>query len=128
VTVSGNPMVLRWWAAAYSNPTPAEKALEPEVAKLGVPYRIQHPIWALSYRLDFALPTLGIAIEVDDPSHTAKRKRAADTKRTARLKKAGWRVLRTTNAAVLADPAKALRDLLKAAGLDLPKPHPSQET
>lgn len=112
-----NPMVLRWWAAAYSNPTPAEKALEPEVAKLGVPYRIQHPIWALSYRLDFALPTLGVAIEVDDPSHTAKKKRAADKKRSARLEKAGWRVLRTTNAAVLANPAKALRDCLEAAGL-----------
>src|SRR5690606_34788837 len=103
---------------AYSNLTPAEKALEPEVAKLGVPYRVQHPIWALRYRLDFALPTLGIAIEVDDPSHTAKKKRAADKKRTDRLKKAGWKVLRTTNAEVLADPEGALHSMLTAAGYD----------
>lgn len=112
--------VLKWWAAAYSNPTPAEKALEPYVAQLGVPYRFQHPIWSLSYRLDYALPTLGIAIEVDDPSHTAKRKRAADKNRTSRLAKAGWRVLRTTNEAVLADPAAALKKLLADAGVNLP--------
>lgn len=126
--MSGNPMVLRWWAAAYSNPTEAEAKLEPEVAKLGVPYRIQHPIWALSYRLDFALPTLGLAIEVDDPSHTAKKKRAADKRRSERLKKAGWTVLRTTNAEVLKDPAAALHRMLKAAGITLPKPQPPQET
>lgn len=124
-------MFLRWWAAATSNPTPAEKALEPEVAKLGLPYRFQHPIWALRYRLDFAIPSLRLAIEVDDPSHTAKKKRAADKQRTAKLEKAGWRVVRTTNAEVLADPARALKKMLDSAGIILPKPSSSptpQET
>jgi very-short-patch-repair endonuclease len=109
---------LKWWAGAYSNPTPAEAALEPAVAALGLPYRFQHPIWGLRYRLDFALPTLKLALEVDDPSHTGKAKRAKDKARTAKLEKVGWTVARTTNAAVLADPVAALDAMLRAAGID----------
>ena len=111
-------MFLRWWASSVANPTPAEAALEPAVAALGVPYRFQHPIWALRYRLDFAFPTLKLAIEVDDSSHTRKAKRDKDKERTAKLTKVGWKVLRTTNEEVLADPAAALDRMLKSAGLD----------
>lgn len=111
--------LLKYWAAALSNPTDGEAALEPHIAALGVRYRCQHPLWGVkAYRLDFALLDEKIAIEVDDPSHTQKRKRAADKMRTARLNKAGWKVLRTTNEAVLADPAKALADCFKSAGIN----------
>lgn len=107
---------LKWWAGAYSNPTPAEAALEPAVAALGIPYRFQHPIWALRFRLDFAFPTLKLAIEVDDPSHTAKAKRAKDKVRTAKLAKAGWKIVRCTNDEALTDPVGTLYKMLKAAG------------
>lgn len=113
-------MFLRWWAAAVTNMTEAEKAMEPEVASLGLPYRVQHPIWALRYRLDFAFPTMKVALEIDDPSHTAKAKRAKDKVRTAKLKKAGWTVIRTTNEAVLKDPRKALEQAFRSANLDFP--------
>jgi very-short-patch-repair endonuclease len=114
---------LKWWAGAYSNPTDAERSLEPAVAALGLPYRFQHPIWALRYRLDFAIPSLKLAIEVDDPSHTGKKKRAADKMRTARLKKAGWTVVRCTNAEALEDPHGAMTRMLKDAGV----PHPNKD-
>lgn len=111
-------LFLKWWAGAYSNPTDGEAALEPAVAALGVPYRFQHPIWGLRYRLDFALTKHKIAIEVDDPSHTTKVKRIKDKARTARLEKAGWRVVRCTNAEALADPAGAVNRMLRDAGID----------
>lgn len=109
---------LKWWAGAYSNPTEAEAALEPAVAALGLPYRFQHPIWALRYRLDFALPTLKLAIEVDDPSHTAKAKRAKDKERTKRLLAKGWRVVRCTNKEALTDPRGAVERMLRSANID----------
>lgn len=120
-----NPMVLRWWAAAVANPTPAEASMEPAVASLGIPYRFQHPIWALSYRLDFALPTLKLAIEVDDPSHTAKAKRAKDKVRTKKLAAVGWKILRCTNDEALKDPVGTLHKLLRSAGHDPQKLNPS---
>ena len=48
-----------------------QPALEDAVAALGVPYRTQFPcfLYGLRYFLDFYLPTLGVVIEVDDPSH-----------------------------------------------------------
>lgn len=113
-----NPAFLRWWAAAYSNPTEAEKAIEPAVAALGVPYRVQHPIWALSYRLDFAIPSLKLAIEVDDPSHTGKAKKLKDKQRTAKLEAKGWKVVRCTNAEALSDPQAAVERMLRDGGFD----------
>lgn len=100
-----NPVLANWdWL--YSHPTKAELALEPEVAKLGIPYRFQHRVW--NFVVDFALPTLMVAIEVDDPSHNRADKRRKDAERTEWLVGRGWRVVRTTNAEAIADPAAAL--------------------
>jgi very-short-patch-repair endonuclease len=108
---------LKFWAAAYSNPTPAEAAIEPAVAALGVPYRVQHPIWALRYRVDYAFPRHKVIFEVDDPSHTQKAKRAKDKQRTARLAKAGWRVFRCTNDEAISDPVATVKRLALESGL-----------
>jgi very-short-patch-repair endonuclease len=112
-------LFLMRWAKLYSQPTPAERALEPAIAKLGLPYRFQHPIWALRVFPDFVILPLKLVIEVDDPSHSTKRKREADADRTKRLQRAGWRVVRCTNAEALADPTATVSRLLSAAGVTL---------
>lgn len=100
-----------------ANMTEAEQALEPHIAKLGVRYRCQHLFWGLKIIPDFLLLDHGIVVEVDDPSHNRKAKREADAKKTASLEKLGWKVYRCTNAAVIANPAQVLRDILTDAGL-----------
>lgn len=103
------------WDYLYQNPTKAELLLEPEVAKLGVPYRFQHRIW--NYILDFALPAWKVAIEVDGDSHRRKDQMLKDEQKTAWLAKRGWRVVRTTNEAVFRDPAAALKAALSSIDL-----------
>lgn len=103
------------WAKLYGG-TPSELMLEPAVASLGVPYRFQHPLWVLGLFPDFVLLEQRVVIEVDDPSHARKRK--ADALRTAKLNKAGWRVVRCTNAEAEADPYGAVDRMM--ASLNLP--------
>jgi very-short-patch-repair endonuclease len=110
-------MLLRW-ARLYANMTPAEKALEPAIAAKGLPYRVQHPIWALSVFPDFVILPLKLVIEVDDPSHSTKAKRTADAERTAKLQAKGWRVVRCTNEEALSNPTATVDRLLRSAGLD----------
>ncbi len=107
------------WCRLYRG-TPAEIALESAIAALGIPYRNQFPLflWGARFFLDFALPTLGVVVECDDPSHRKADKVAADAQRTAEIEgKFGWRVLRTTNEKALEDAHGALRDLLAEAGI-----------
>lgn len=108
---------LRRWSKLYSQPTPAEQALEPAIAALGTRYRFQHPIWALRLFPDFVLLDHRVVIEVDDPSHRTSKKRKADAERTKRLERAGWRVVRCTNEEAIEDPVGTVERLLTAAGL-----------
>lgn len=104
-----NPVVANW-DHLYQNPTQAELLLEPEIAKLGVPYRFQHRTW--NYISDFAILPWKVVVEVDGDSHRRKSQQEKDAKKAAWLAKRGWRTVRTTNKAVYADPAKALADAL----------------
>jgi very-short-patch-repair endonuclease len=106
--------LLAYWAKLYSNQTPAEKALEPAIAALGVPYRFQHPVWAFGIFPDYVLLDERVVIEVDDPSHSQKRKKVADEERTRKLNAAGWRVVRCSNAEALANPEAALARMLQS--------------
>ena len=110
------------WAKLYSDPTPAERALEPVVASLGVRYRFQHPLWALGVFPDFVLLDDRVVIEVDDPSHFTAKGRTRDEERTKKLTNAGWTVVRCTNAEALSDPGAALTRMLIEAGLPY-RPH-----
>lgn len=110
-------ILLKRWAKLYSDPTPAEKALEPALASLGRPYRFQHPIWSLGYFPDFVLTADKVIIEVDDPGHKRKDRAEKDAERTAKLTKAGWRVVRCTNAEALHDPCGTVNRLLDEVGL-----------
>lgn len=105
------------WCRLYEG-TPAELAIEPAIAALGVPYRNQFPgfLYGLRYYLDFVLPTLGLVIEVDDPSH--ERKTEEDAERTAAIAREwGWRVVRCKNEEALNDPRGTVQRLLKQAKL-----------
>jgi very-short-patch-repair endonuclease len=109
------------WANQYAKyrklyeGTASEHALEPAVASLGIPYRWQMPVG--NYFLDFALPTLKVAIEVDGASHDRAEQKAKDKERTAYLEAKGWRVVRCTNAEAQNDPYGTVERLCRAAGV-----------
>lgn len=107
------------WCRLYRG-TAAELALEDAIAALGVPYRNQFPgfLYGVRYFTDFYLPTLGLVIEVDDPSHEKAEKIEADAERTADLERAwGVAVVRCTNQEALEDPHGTVRRLLREAEL-----------
>lgn len=118
----GNP-ALRWWAAALTDQTDAEQALEPAVASLGLRYRCQHPVLGYRYRLDFALLDEGLAIEVDDDSHLEPEKQVEDLKRTEECSELGWKIVRCTNEEALTDPWGTVDRLMAAADL----PHRTEQ-
>jgi very-short-patch-repair endonuclease len=110
--------MLARWAKLYKG-TPAEHAIEPAVASLGVPYRFQHPLWNVRLFPDFCLPTLGVVIEVDDSGHFTKAGRAKDVERTAKLNQAGYRVVRCTNEQAVADPYGTVNQMMASLGFTL---------
>jgi len=104
------------WARLYAKPTASESALEPSVAALGRPYRVQHPIFSKHYIVDFALTEDKIIIEVDGTSHNSRSAQKDDAVRTAEIEKLGWTVVRCKNEDAQRDPAGTVaRCLLEAA-------------
>lgn len=106
-------LFLTRWARLYVDPTRAERALEPAIAALGVPYRAQHPVFAAGAILDFAVLGPRLAVEVDGPSHRTAKAREKDAARTAKLEARGWTVVRCTNEEALADPHGTVARLIK---------------
>jgi very-short-patch-repair endonuclease len=113
--MSRNIHLMRW-AKLYAG-TESEHALEPAIASAGLPYRWQHPVWAVGCFLDYAWHTHKVAIEIDGASHTRRGAREKDAVRTAKLENLGWKVLRCTNEEAVADPYGTVRRLLLEAGL-----------
>lgn len=111
-----SPMLSRW-AKLYGTPTPAETSIEPYISELGVPYRFQHPLWALRVFPDFVLLQHRVVIEVDDPSHHTPAGRRKDAERTQKITAAGWRVVRCTNDEALRTPRAAVNRMLLEADL-----------
>jgi hypothetical protein len=114
-----------YWGNLYKG-TPAELAIEPAVASLAIPYRFQHPyfLWGTRFFPDFIMPTIGVILEVDDPSHDEDEKKAADALRTATFEKLGYVVVRCTNEEALSHPYsvvdRLIRPLLHRTGPGLP--------
>lgn len=105
-----NPMP-GYWTENYKG-TPAELALEPHIAALGLPYRTQLPLFLfgpLKFFPDFALPTIGWVIEVDDSSHEDKVEE--DAIRTQKLEAIGYRVIRCTNEEAINAPMAVMARL-----------------
>ena len=98
--------------------TLGEKVLWKELRRRGVHVRRQCPIGR--YIADFAVLSAKLIIEVDGPHHEAADRVARDAERDLWLTSQGYRVLRFTTAAVLADPAG-----IGAHVLDVASPPPS---
>lgn len=97
-------IILSYWYQLYTKQTPAERALEKEVAKLGIRYRTQHILISTRSILDFYFPDYNLVVEVDDKSHLTKKGIKKDQERTNRLTGLGLKVIRYTNEEVLKDP------------------------
>jgi hypothetical protein len=67
-----------------------------------------------AYKVDVALPDCKLAIEIDGNSHNSKLWRFLDARKTEVLAALGWRVLRFTNARVLADLDDVLAEIRAA--------------
>jgi hypothetical protein len=114
------------WTRLYPG-TPAELALEPAVAALGVPYRFQHPMFLfdepsgvkLRYFPDFLLLRERVVIEVDDDGHFTAAGRRRDSQRTKLLTEAGYRVIRCTNADAMRYPYATVNRMMRQLGLSL---------
>jgi hypothetical protein len=61
-----------------------------------------------SMRLDIAIPSLKLAIEVDGLSHLKRKQKEADALKAQVLKARGWTLLRFRNAEILGDLASVL--------------------
>ena len=90
--------------------TPAEKALWSELRRArieGSHLRRQTPIG--SYIVDFACRAAKLVVEVDGNAHDSQDARESDAQRDQWFREQGYRVLRFTNAEVLAGPARVAR-------------------
>ena len=113
--IQDNPTIGHWYRL-YTQPTGPEASIEPSIASLGIPYRFQH-IMGAKYILDFALPKLKVAIEIDGPSHDTQKGRDADARKEAYLEKLGWRVVRISNYNASFKPKDSLNAVLEKLGL-----------
>lgn len=95
-------MFFRNWFYLYLHPTQSERAAESLICRLGTPYRAQYPFPRLHRIVDFALTERKVVIEVDGASHDSTTQRHKDLVSSLALEKAGWAVVRFTNAEVLA--------------------------
>lgn len=97
--------------------------LAPPARELSVVSKGRH------YRLDFAYPEAGLAVEADGyEHHSTPQGRDEDAARQNALVLAGWRVLRYTWGDVTREPeyvANQIRQALRAAGLSSPPACPS---
>lgn len=108
-TFKGFNPLLGYWRTMCERPTAAEAALEPAIAALGERYRHQYPFWNLKYFADFALLDRKIIIEVDGDSHNTPRQKEKDLLHELAVLELGWRIVRVSNEAALANPSQALK-------------------
>jgi very-short-patch-repair endonuclease len=101
---------------------PPDGLLEPKMARLlrdhGLPPAVfQYDVPGTPYRIDFAYPDVGLAIEVDgyDP-HGTRKAFHTDRERQNRLVLLGWTILRFTWPHVVRQPAKVAADVRGALG------------
>lgn len=79
-----------------------------------IPILSQHPVGR--FRLDFAIPWLKLAVELDGHEfHKTKEQRGRDAKRDRLLGKQGWHVMRFTGSEVYRDAEGCAREVLEEA-------------
>lgn len=70
-----------------------EQQVEQALQELGLDYASQSPT-RTGFVIDFKLPSLGIALEVDGPHHDRPRARRRDSFRDYQLRREGFKVIR----------------------------------
>lgn len=98
--------------AMRDNPTPAEEALRRAMWMAGM--RPQRQKILCGYIVDFYFARSKLIVEVDGYYHFTKKGRTSDRIRTNVLIRDGYRVIRLTNARVLADPDAAAQAVRRA--------------
>jgi very-short-patch-repair endonuclease len=96
-----------------SHLTPSEAALWRQLSARrldGVAFKRQAPVG--NFVADFLAPSRKLIVEVDGPYHA--RRRGADARRDAKLRRWGYRVLRLEDALVMGDMARALELIRRA--------------
>jgi hypothetical protein len=69
-----------------------------------------------NFKVDIALPSAMLAVELDGQSHLSVSRKAQDRRKEEYLHSRGWTVLRFRNEAVTSDPEAIATVILKAAG------------
>ncbi len=106
--------------------TPAEERLWEALRDRrldGLKIRRQHPVGP--YVLDFCVPSIRLAIELDGAVHETQGE--ADAAREAWLRVSGYAILRFPNEAIFADLPAVLDTVRAAAHVRLPASRPSKE-
>ena len=103
--------------------TDAERVLWRALRELELAVRIrrQHPIG--SYIADFAIPAHRLVIEIDGGQHAAETEQ--DARRTAALRKQGYRVIRFWNNEVLGNIEGVVETIVREIGESSTSPPPS---
>ena len=106
-----NPLY-QYMARMILHQTKAEAAIEPQLAKLGIPYRFQWIPAKTKFIVDYAWLAPKVILEVDGKDHLELEKLLKDKARDATLVKLGWTVFRITNEEALSNPSRAFAKLV----------------
>jgi very-short-patch-repair endonuclease len=97
-----------------------ERALLRLVASAGLPQpRVNHHVWAGDdlLEVDFYWPQAGVIVEVDGARyHSTRWRQRKDAEKTARLRAAGYIVLRFTDAEIAGTPGRVIAAITAALG------------
>ncbi len=108
---------LKWLFSPYPQTTPKpESPIEEQFWAIG-----QSKIAGLTpqyqvgkYRLDFAVPSKMVAIELDGHDyHSSKQQRTADAKRERYLQENGWLVIRFTGSEIFVDAQSCVNQTIR---------------
>lgn len=91
-------------------PNEAEKAMMAILKEMGLRFLFEYPLW--SNILDFYLPSLSLAIEVDGNLHNSESQKLKDSKRDRYLVSRGLQVIRFTNEQAMSDPETCKKRIL----------------
>jgi very-short-patch-repair endonuclease len=98
------------------SPTVPQKMLFDALPGSVMEFKIPKAGKGRSFRIDIALPSLKLAIEVDGLSHAKRAEREKDLRKEAALKDAGWILLRFRNEQILSDLLFVLAQIRRAVG------------
>jgi len=90
--------------------TDIESMAEQALIKLGIPYIFEHKV--SRYSIDFALPTIGIALECDGWQHFTQEGIEHDRRRNAALLNEGWTAIHIADRHLRSDALAAITEAL----------------